>query len=126
MPTIQVVKAFTFQHEPRTRKTRDPMDVTKEIIEVMPSELQFFDVGIYEVEDHVAEHWYVQAHLKGYQEPSKIPGMAEFQAAQAAQPVTKEDNSSPTEPSQPMPSDARPPRRAPLPPTVRRAEPIAP
>ena len=126
MAMITVAKPFTLQHDPLTRTVKDPMNPTKEIEETLPSRLQYFDVGVFEVEDHIAQHWYVRAHLKGYQEPPKGPGSAEFQMAQMQRP--KPDGATPeapTDPTQPMPPDATAPRQAALPPMVERAEPIA-
>lgn len=123
MPTIQVVKPFTLQLDPRTEEIPDPMDRTgeKKTTVTYPSERKFFDVGIYDVDDYTAGHWYVMAHLKGYVEPPKGPGTAEWQMAQARAPKKDENE---RDPSQPMPSDATAPRPAPIPAGVIRAEPI--
>jgi hypothetical protein len=126
MQTIQVIKPFILQHDPLTRKVRDPVNVNNEIEEILPSRKQYFDVGIYEVEDHIATHWYVVPHLKGYVAPPVI-GMPEFQLARQAAEKLKAEQAAvdPTSPSQPMPADAVAPRMAGLPPGVERAEPIA-
>ena len=128
MQTIQVIKPFILQHDPLKRKVLDPMNPANEIEETLPSKMQYFDIGIYEVEDHVATHWYVVPHLKGYTAPPVGPGMPEFQAARMAAEKTRTEEaaaSDPTSPTQPMPSDSRAPRQASLPPMVTRAEPIA-
>ena len=129
MPTIQVVKPFTLQLDPHTSEMPDPFDNSKTMTVTAPSELRYYDIGIYDVESHVAEHWYVKAHLKGYEEPAKPPGTAEFAMvqAQAQKPIEQKDatdeaKEAPQEPSQPMPPDAKPPRPAPIPAQVRRAE----
>jgi hypothetical protein len=124
MAIITVAKPFTLQLEPVKRETVDPRDWTKKIEEVLPSETLFFPMGIHEVEDRLAEHWYVKAHLKGYVEPPRGPGTAEYQMAQAQKP-RETAPTDPTQPTQPMPSDASEPRMAALPPTVRRMEPLA-
>lgn len=124
MPLITVVKPFTLQLDPLKRKTKDPLDSAKEIEETLPSETEFFAIGVHDVEPHVAEHWFVKAHLKGYVEPPKGPGTAEYQMQQMQKP-REEAATDPTQPTQPMPSDAGAPRMAMLPPTVRRREPIA-
>ena len=126
MQTIHVVKPFTLQIDPVKRKTQDPMDASKEIEETLPPVYQFYEVGIYEVEDHIAAHWYVRPNLRGYQEPAKGPAAAEYQAAQMMQPKPEGAALAPAYPTQPMPPDAQGPRQTPLPPMVTRMEPITP
>jgi hypothetical protein len=70
MPTIHVVKKFTFQHDPKqTGSYVDPK--TEKVVPVfaVEGERQEFLPGFYEVPDHVAEHWYVQAHLANFVDP---------------------------------------------------------
>ena len=132
MPTIQVVKPFTLQLDPQHTQMPDPNDSSKTITVTQPSEMRYYDVGLYDVDAATAEHWYVKAHLKGYEEPPKALGSAEFAMAQIQKPIEQPPvegteaegaKEAPAEPSQPMPPDARPPRPAPIPPNVRRAEP---
>jgi hypothetical protein len=118
MPTIQVVKPFTLQLDPVVVKTQDPMDPDKMMTVTQPSVMQYFDIGIYDVEDKIAAHWYVRAHLKGYQEPPKGPGTAEYVLQQQSK--TEE----PTDPTQPMPVGSTMPRAAAIPPNVVRVEPV--
>jgi hypothetical protein len=119
MATIQVVKPFTLQLDPQMTKMPDPMDPDKMVTVMLPSEMQYFDIGIYDVADNVAAHWYVRAHLKGYQEPAKGPGTAEFVLQQQVKP-----DEGPTDPTQPMPVNATAPRVAAIPPNVVRVEPV--
>jgi hypothetical protein len=125
MPMIQVVKPFTLQLDPKVTEMLDPTDREGKRMTTVtsPSEMRYFDIGIYEVDDYTANHWYVQVHLKGYQEPAKGPGTAEYQMAQMQKPKTEKDEL--TDPTQPMPPDARLPQPAPIPANVTRAEPIA-
>jgi hypothetical protein len=123
MPTIFVVKPFMLQMDPVIIKTKDPMNPNNEIEQALPSEMHRFAVGVHEVDDAIANHWYVKAHLKGYVPPEKGPGFAEYRPPAMLTPPRADDGR--MDPSQPMPADALPPREAPLPPGVVMHEPLS-
>jgi hypothetical protein len=87
MPKIKVVRAFT--HTTAEGKLH-------------------YTPGEYDVDDAIAEDWYVQAHLEGYQEPVPAPGTMQYaqavlnaeQAVRRAQPAGP-----PTQPPAPLPPD---------------------
>jgi hypothetical protein len=70
MAIIHVVKPFIFQHDPK--QTGSYIDKeTKETVPVfaLEGERQLFQIGVQEVPDFIAEHWYVKAHLKDFVAP---------------------------------------------------------
>jgi hypothetical protein len=125
MQVIQVVKPFMLQLDPLQEEIPDLTDRTGErkTLVTHPSEMRYYEVGVYEVDDFIAEHWYVKAHLKGFMEPPKGPGTAEYQNARVLRPESKGDDH--LELSQPMPSDATAPKLAPIPAMAVRAEKLA-
>ncbi len=89
MPIINVVKSFLF-----------PTDAG----------LLHYDPGEYDVDEDTASHWFVQAHLEGYQEPE--PSMANPAYSQiklAMEQAVRQPVAAPARMEQP---------RAPLPPNV--------
>jgi hypothetical protein len=123
MAVITVVKAFMLTLDPKPiGEAPDMLDKSKTMVVMSPPEQRYFEPGVYEVDEEVAAHWYVKAHLKGYQEPPKGPMAAEVQIASMQAP--KATDLEPTMPSQPMPADARAPRPAPLPASATRMVPI--
>lgn len=91
MATLTVVKPFTLQLDPPVvGEQADPKDPEKKIPIYGQSEKLRFLPGIYQdVPDDVANHWYVQAHLEGYEPPAPAPGTHQFaqEALLAAQGV---------------------------------------
>lgn len=79
MVEINVVKAFTFQHDPVKTGTRRDEKTGEELpVFAAVGEMQPFAVGRHEVSEAVAEHWYVKAHLEGYVNPPPQVGQPDF------------------------------------------------
>ena len=84
MPTINVAKAFTYQHDPEQTGTRYDEKLGKDVpMFAAMGHQQRFTVGQHEVTEAVANHWYVRAHLEGYVSPGPVPGQADFAQQQA-------------------------------------------
>lgn len=116
MAIINVVKAFTFQHDPEETGKRFDEKLDKEVPVFAPAgRMQRFEVGRYEVDDWFAAHWYVRPHLEGYVQPPPPVGAPDFlqqqlQAGQAAREGISMEEAAP--------------KPAPLPANVEMAQPI--
>jgi hypothetical protein len=108
MPTITVVRPFMLQLDPK---------------EGGLPEKKFFAVGVHDVTDEVAGHWYTLLHLEGYKEPPKGPGTAEFQVAQQVAEQSPAEEPNPADPVQPAPDASTAPRAAIPPPSAERSVP---
>jgi hypothetical protein len=98
---INVLKAFSLQLDPKQIGTVID-DKTKEEKPVYAQEGERveFVPGPVDVPEHIANHWYVQAHLEGFVEPPPKPTMADFAqrqllAARAARNNTSVDEAAP-------------------------------
>jgi hypothetical protein len=69
MTIINVVKAFTYQHEPEQTGTTKDREGNIIPVYALAGEMQRFEVGEQDVPDHVADNWYVQAHCEGFVDP---------------------------------------------------------
>lgn len=78
MVTIQVVKPFIFQHDPvQTGSYKDKDDKVVPVF-ALEGEQQKFEVGFHEVSEAVADHWYVRAHLAGFEQPAPQKAQADY------------------------------------------------
>jgi hypothetical protein len=102
MPTVNVVKPFTLQLDPPVLGTepdtqKDPTGELKLMRNIYgQSDKIRFELGTYEVTEEIASHWYMKAHLAGYEPPPPAPGTHQFaqeallaaQGVRMAQPVS--------------------------------------
>lgn len=79
MVTIQVVKAFTFQHDPKqTGEYKDEKTEKMVPVYALEGELQRFEIGFHEVPEPIADHWFVRAHCAGYEQPAPQKAQPDF------------------------------------------------
>jgi hypothetical protein len=81
MATIKVAKQFMLQRDPQPVEGRTAWIGDKEVPVLAAPELLLFNPGEYEVEDDIANHWYVLPHLEGY--------VDELWTGQGGQPVVR-------------------------------------
>jgi hypothetical protein len=117
MPVIHVVKPFIFQHNPKqTGEYKDEKTDKMVPVFALEGERQLFHVGLHDVPDHIAQHWYVQAHLEGYEAPAPLPAQPDYsyqmkalQAARAGRNTTSVAEAAP--PAAPLPPGVQAPER---------------
>lgn len=101
MPTIHVVKKFTFQHNPHQTGSYIDEKTQKEVpVYALEGEREIFTPGFYEVSEAVANHWYVRAHLEGFVDPLPQTGAPDYAqkaafAAKAARNGTSMEEAAP-------------------------------
>jgi len=91
MPLVTIVTPFMFQHPPRvvTEEQRDDAGKVTQPERTVEGQKVWFPVGVHDMPDEVASHWFVRAHTEGYVAPPPDIGSPQYaqQAALAHQAV---------------------------------------